>query len=184
MCFYFHHDSLIQTFHGTDIYLLCKMGFTGLKLLWISVLWKAGDLGKLRQICNNRHSRINMFLKTLVKAYVHILGIKRQYIGILILSQKNYSIMKLNTCHIIFLFGKTKKIKNFLNPLSVHHFSSTLRAHERWTFPSSILSYRHDMTLKFIPRIRIRSDDDWWRSCKWCAKTNLDNVIKNVNWCY
>ena len=33
MCFYFHHDSLIQTFHGTDIYLLRKMGFTGLKLL-------------------------------------------------------------------------------------------------------------------------------------------------------
>ena len=130
-----------------------------------------------------------MFLKTLLKGYVHILDIKWHCIvGILILFQKNYAIMKLNTCHIIFLFGKTTKIKNFLNPSSVHHFSSILCAQERWTFPSSILSYRHDMTLKFVPRIPLRSDDDWWRSCKWCViyrpKTNFDNVIKNVNWRY
>ena len=39
--------------------------------------------------------------------------------------------MKLNMCHIIFLFGKTTKVKNFLNPSSVLHFSSILRVHER-----------------------------------------------------
>ena len=60
-----------SNFHGTDIYLLSKMGFRGLKLLWVSVLCKAGDIGKLRQICNSRHSSVNMFLKTLLKAYVH-----------------------------------------------------------------------------------------------------------------
>ena len=60
-----------SNFHGTDIYLLSKMGFRGLKLLWVSVLCKAGDLGKLRQICNCGHLRVKMFLQTLLKAYVH-----------------------------------------------------------------------------------------------------------------
>ena len=68
--------------------------------------------------------------------------------------------MKLNMCHIIFLFGKTTKVKSFLNSPSVHHFSSILRVHERLKFPSNILSYRHDMTLTFVPRIPLRSDDD------------------------
>ena len=148
-----------------------------------NVLCKSGDLGKLRQICNSRHSKVNIFLKALLKAYVHILDKKPQCIGILFFFQKNYSIMKLNTCHIVFLFGKTTKIKNFLNPSSVYHFSSMLRAHEKWRFLSNILSYRHDMTLKFVPLIPLRNDDDWWRSCKWCViyrpKTDSDNVIKN-----
>ena len=160
------------------------MGFRGLKLLWMSVLCKAGDLGKLRQIWNSGHSKVNMFLKTLLKAYVHIKDIKRQRIGILFFSKQLFN--HINMCHIIFLFGKTTKVKNFLNPSSVHHFSSILRVHERWTFPSNILSYRHDMMLKF--EIPLRSDDDWQQSYKWCAlyrpKTNFDNVIKNVNWHY
>ena len=164
------------------------MGFRGLKLLWMSVLCKAGDLVKLRQICNSGHWRVNMFLKTLPKAYVHIKNIKRQCIGILFLFKKIDSIMKLNMCHIILLFEKTTKVKNFLNPSSVHHFSSILRVHERWKFSSNMLSYRHDMTLKFVPRIPLRSDDDWWHSCKWCViyrpKTSFHNVIKNVNWRY
>ena len=49
----------------------------------MSVLCKAGDFGKLRQICNRGYSRVNMFSKTLPKAYVHIKDIKRQRIGIL-----------------------------------------------------------------------------------------------------
>ena len=64
------------------------MGFSGLKLLLMSVLCKPGDLGKLRQICNSRHSRVNMFLKTLLKTYAHILDIKRQCIGILFFFKK------------------------------------------------------------------------------------------------
>ena len=184
MCLYCHLDSLIQTFHRTDIYLLSKMGFRGLKLLWMSVLCKAGDLGKLRQIWNSGHSKVNMFLKTLLKAYVHIKDIKRQCIGILFFPKELFNHM--NMCQIIFLFGKTAKVKNFLNPLNMYHFSSILRVHERWKFPSNILSYRHDITLKFLPRIPLRSGHDWWHSSKWCViyrpKTNLNNVTKNVNW--
>ena len=162
------------------------MGFTGLKLLWMSVLCKAGNLGKLmQQICNSGHSRVNMFLKTLLKIYVHKGHKKTVYWHSLFFFQKNYSIMKLDMCHIIFLFGKTTKVKHFLNPSSVHHFSSILRVHGRWKFPSNILNYRHDITLKFVPRTPLRSDDDWWHSCKWWViyrpKTNFDNVIKNVN---
>ena len=111
MCLYCHLDSLIQIFHGTDIYLLSKMGFRGLKLLWMSVLCKAGDLGKLRQICNSGYSRVNMFLKTLLKAYVHIKDIKRQCIG-LFFSKKLFNHM--NMCQIIFLFGKKQRSKIFL----------------------------------------------------------------------
>ena len=37
----------------------------------MSVICKAGDLGKLKQICNSGHSRVNMFIKTLLKGYVH-----------------------------------------------------------------------------------------------------------------
>ena len=184
MCLYCHLDSLIQTIHETDIYLLSKMDFRGLKLLWRSVLCKAGDLGKLRQICNRGHSKVNMFLKTLLKAYVHIKDIKRQCIGILFFPKKLFNHM--NMCQIIFLFGKTTKAKNFLNPLNMYHFSSILRVHERWKFPSNILSYRHDITLKFVPRIPLRSGDDWWHSCKWCVicrpKISFNNVTKNVNW--
>ena len=186
MCLYCHLDSLIQIFHGTDIYLLSKMGFRGLKLLWMSVLCKAGDLGKLRQICNSGHSRVNMFLKTLLKAYVHKKDIKRQCIGIFFFPKKLFNHM--NMCHIIFLSGKTTKVKNFLNPSSMHHFSSILRVHEKWKFPSNVLFYRHDITLKFVPRIPLRRDEDWWHSCKWCViyrpKTNFNNVTKNVNWRY
>ena len=165
---------------------ISKMGSRGLKLLWMSVLCKAGDLGKLRQICNSGHSRVNMFLKTLLKAYVHKKDIKRQCIGIFFFPKKLFNHM--NMCHIIFLSGKTTKVKNFLNPSSMHHFSSILRVHEKWKFPSNVLFYRHDITLKFVPRIPLRRDEDWWHSCKWCViyrpKTNFNNVTKNVNWRY
>ena len=95
----------------------------------MSVLCKAGDFGKLRQICNRGYLRVNMFLKTLLKAYVHIKDIKRQRIGILFFSKQLFS--HINMCHIIFLFGKITKVTNFLNPSSVHHFSSIVRVHER-----------------------------------------------------
>ena len=186
MCLYCHPDSLIQTFHGTGIFLLSKMIFRGLKQLWMSVLCKAGDFGKLRQICNRGYLRVNMFLKTLLKAYVHIKDIKRQRIGILFFSKQLFS--HINMCHIIFLFGKITKVTNFQNPSSVHHFSSIVRVHERWKFPSNILSYRHDITLKSVPRIPSRSDDDWLHSWKWCKnyrpKTDFNKVIKNINWRY
>ena len=97
----------------------------------MSVICKAGDLGKLKQICNSGHSRVNMFIKTLLKGYVHK-GHKKTVYWHSFFFQKNYSVMKLNMCHIIFLFGKTTKVKNFLNPSSVHNFSSILRVHERW----------------------------------------------------
>ena len=42
----------------------------------MSVLWKTGELGKFRQICNSRDSSVNMILKTLLKAYVLIKDIK------------------------------------------------------------------------------------------------------------
>ena len=54
----------------------------------MSVLCKTGELGKLRQICNSRHSRVNMFLKTLLKAYVLIKDTKRQCICILFFFSK------------------------------------------------------------------------------------------------
>ena len=57
----------------------------------MSVLCKAGDFGKLRQICNRGYSRVNMFSKTLPKAYVHIKDIKRQRIGILFFSKQLFS---------------------------------------------------------------------------------------------
>ena len=129
---------------------------------------------------------LHMFLKTLLKAYVHKKDIKRQCIGIFFFSKKLFNHM--NMCHIIFLSGKTTKVKNFLNPSTMHRFSSILRVHEKWKFPSNILFYRHDITLKFVPRIPLRSDEDWWHSCKWCViyrpKTNFNNVTKNVNWRY
>ena len=65
----------------------------------MSVLCKAGDFGKLRQICNRGYSRVNMFLKTLLKAYVHIKDIKRQRIGILFFSKQLFSHIIYNVSH-------------------------------------------------------------------------------------
>ena len=145
MCLYFHLGSLIQTFHGTDIYLLSKMCFRGMKPLWMSVLCKARDLGKLRQIYNSGHSWVNMFLKTWLKTYVHILYIKRQYIGFLFFFQEKLFNHGAEYASYHFPLWKATKVKKFLNPSSVHHFFSILRAHERWVFPSSILSSRQEI---------------------------------------
>ena len=70
----------------------------------MSVICKAGDLGKLRWRCNSGHSRVDMFFQTLLKAYIHIKYIKRQCIGILFFVKKTYSIMKLNMTIVSYQF--------------------------------------------------------------------------------
>ena len=50
----------------------------------MSVLYKAGDLVKLRQICNCSHSRVNMFIKTLLTKALRTINNKRHictYVG-------------------------------------------------------------------------------------------------------
>ena len=97
----------------------------------MSVLCKTGELGKLRQIFNSRHSRVNMFLKTLLKAYVLIKDIKLQFTFILFFFKKKKKNHETGYVSYHFPIWKNNKVKNFLNPSSVHHFSSILRVRER-----------------------------------------------------